>query len=67
VIVVTRKECGEKSVGSLAALSSRFIMQQMSIGVIAFSVSVLVLPSAVRKRGPSLMPAAACRSRWPLT
>ncbi len=57
-MVVTRKEWGEKSVEIPAALSRRFIMRQMSMPVIGFPVSVFVLPTAVRKRGPSVMPAA---------
>jgi hypothetical protein len=49
VMVVTRNEWGGKSVKRLAPLSRRFIMWQMSMPVIGCSVSVLVLPAAVRK------------------
>ena len=39
-------------------LQRRFIIRQTSIPVMAFLVSVLVLRFAVRKRGPSVIPAA---------
>ena len=54
----TRNECGENCPGSPAALSRRFIIRQTSIPVMAFLVKVFVFRFAVRKRGPSVIPAA---------
>jgi hypothetical protein len=58
VTVVTRNEWGEKWVDRPAALSRRFIIRQMSMPVMAFFVRVVVFRFAVRKMGPSVMPAA---------